>query len=51
VNCDPAEIDWNAVDELTATGARDTEVVPSPSCPEPFDPQQYALPAVVIPQV
>ena len=51
VNCDPAEIDWKAVEELTATGADETAVVPSPSWPDPFDPQQYAFPAVVTPQV
>ena len=36
---------------VTATGASRCVVVPSPSCPRPFTPQQYAAPADVTPHV
>src|SRR6266699_322639 len=35
----------------TRTGVRRRVVVPSPSSPSPFHPQQYAAPAAVTPQL
>src|SRR5688572_26465745 len=47
----PAVICSNASPPVTATGAARSVVLPSPSCPRLLDPQQYAAPWAVRPQV
>src|SRR6476660_19739 len=47
----PALIDVNLSPPMTSTGVEAVVKDPFPSCPEPFNPQQYASPEVAIAHV
>ena len=51
VRAGPAAIAATSVSPVTVTGVEEVSVVPLPSCPDPFAPQQRAVPSLIAAQL